>query len=172
MSFNQSMTIPLELRLVSTDDGPRMTFTPIEQLEALRTKTTNFEAMVLKPGDRNPLDDLELELLEIRTEIEPGNASEIVFNVRDAMILYETAKQEISVDGQRAAVPLLEGKLRLTIYGDRTGLEVFVSDGLCYLPIPFNTNPENRKVFLESRGGAARVRKLEVHQLRSAWVLP
>lgn len=54
MSFNQSMTIPLELRLVSTDDGPRMTFTPIEQLEALRTKTTTFEAMVLKPGDRNP----------------------------------------------------------------------------------------------------------------------
>ena len=172
MSFNQSMTIPLELKLVSTDDGPRMTFTPIEQLEALRTKTTTFEAMVLKPGDRNPLDDLELELLEIRTEIEPGNASEIVFNVRDAMIIYETAKQEISVDGQRAAVPLLEGKLRLTIYGDRTGLEVFVSDGLCYLPIPLNTNPENRKVFLESRGGAARVRKLEVHQLRSAWVLP
>ena len=172
MSFNQSMTIPLELRLVSTDDGPRMTFTPIEQLEALRTKTTNFEAMVLKPGDRNPSDDLELELLEIRTEIEPGNASEIVFNVRDAMILYETAKQEISVDGQRAAVPLLEGKLRLKIYGDRTGLEVFVSDGLCYLPIPFNTNPENRKVFLESQAGAARVRKLEVHQLRSAWVLP
>jgi sucrose-6-phosphate hydrolase SacC (GH32 family) len=172
MSFNQSMTIPLELKLVSTDDGPRMTFTPIEQLEALRTKTTTFEAMVLKPGDRNPLDDLELELLEIRTEIEPGNASEIVFNVRDAMIIYQTAKQEISVDGQRAAVPLLEGKLRLTIYGDRTGLEVFVSDGLCYLPIPFNTNPENRKVFLESRGGAARVRKLEVHQLRSAWVLP
>jgi sucrose-6-phosphate hydrolase SacC (GH32 family) len=118
------------------------------------------------------LDDLELELLEIRTEIEPGNASEIVFNVRDAMILYETAKQEISVDGQRAAVPLLEGKLRLKIYGDRTGLEVFVSDGLCYLPIPFNTNPENRKVFLESQAGAARVRKLEVHQLRSAWVLP
>jgi len=172
MSFNQSMTIPLELKLVSTDDGPRMTFTPIEQLEALRTKTTTFEAMVLKPGDRNPLDDLELELLEIRTEIEPGNASEIVFNVRDAMIIYQTAKQEISVDGQRAAAPLLEGKLRLTIYGDRTGLEVFVSDGLCYLPIPFNTNPENRKVFLESRGGAARVRKLEVHQLRSAWVLP
>ena len=172
MSFNQSMTIPLELMLVPTTDGPRLTFAPVRELESLRAKTTTLEAIALKPGDRNPLDAVNFELLELRTEIEPGDASEIVFNIRDAMIIYEPKKQELSVNGHRAPAPLTDGKLRLTIYCDRTGLEVFASDGLCYIPMPFNTKPENRRIFLETRGGTAKVHKLQVHELRSAWNQP
>jgi sucrose-6-phosphate hydrolase SacC (GH32 family) len=125
--------------------------------------------MELKPGDRNPLDALRVELLELHAEIEPGDANEIVLNIRDAMIIYEPKKQELSVNGQRAPAPLRDGKLQLTLYCDRTGLEVFASDGLCYMPIPFNTNPENRRIFLETRGGTALVNNLQVHELRSAW---
>jgi sucrose-6-phosphate hydrolase SacC (GH32 family) len=169
MSFNQSMTIPLELKLQRTSDGPRLTFTPVKELESLRAKTATFERIEVKPGDRNPLDAINFELLELRAEIEPGEAKEIVFNIRDAMIIYEPLKQEISVNGQRAAAPLRDGKLRLTIYCDRTGLEVFASDGLCYVPMPFNTNADNRRIFFETRGGAAKVEKLQVHELRSAW---
>ena len=88
------------------------------------------------------------------------------------MIIYEPKKQELSVNGHRAPAPLTDGKLRLTIYCDRTGLEVFASDGLCYIPMPFNTKPENRRIFLETRGGTAKVHKLQVHELRSAWNQP
>lgn len=169
MSFNQSMTVPLELKLVSTPEGPRLTFAPVKELESLRGNTLAFESMALKPGDRNPFDELQVELLEIRTEIDPGDASEIVFNIRDSMIIYEPKKQELTVNGQRAAAPLRDGKLRLTIYCDRTGLEVFAGDGLCYMPMPFNAKPDNRKIFLETRGGSANVLTLQVHELRSAW---
>lgn len=169
MSFNQSMTVPMELKLLGTPDGPRLSFTPVKELESLRTKTTTFDAMTLKPGDRNPFDSLRLETLEIRAQIEPNESSEIVLNVRDSMIIYDANKQEITVNGQRAWAPLRDGKLRLTIYCDRTGLEVFASDGLCYIPAPFNANPENRKIFLETRGNAAMLHELVVHELRSAW---
>ncbi len=169
MSFNQSMTVPLELKLVSTPEGPRLTFAPVKELESLRGNTLAFESMALKPGDRNPFDELQVELLEIRTEIDPGDASEIVFNIRDSMIIYEPKKQELTVNGQRAPAPLRDGKLRLTIYCDRTGLEVFASDGLCYMPMPFNAKSDNRKIFLETRGGSAKVLTLQVHELRSAW---
>jgi sucrose-6-phosphate hydrolase SacC (GH32 family) len=169
MPFNQSMTVPLELKLVSTPDGPRMTFTPVKELEALRTRSNSFEAMTLKPGGKNPLDAINAELIELRAEIEPGDASEIVLNIRDVMVIYEPKKQELSVNGHRAPAPLREGKLRLTLYCDRTGLEVFASDGLCYVPMPFNTKPDNKRLFLETRGGAARVTSLQVHELRSAW---
>ena len=169
MSFNQSMTVPLELKLVSTTEGPCMTFSPVKELESLRGKTLALESMTLKPGDKNPLDEFQVELLEIRTEIDPGDANEIVFNIRDSMIIYDAKKQELTVNGQRAPAPLRDGKLRLTIYCDRTGLEVFASDGLCYMPMPFNSKPENRRIFLETRGGSANVLKLQVHELRSAW---
>ena len=169
MSFNQSMTVPLELKLVSTTEGPCLTFSPVKELESLRGKTLALEAMALKPGDRNPLDEFQVELLEIRTEIDPGDANEIVFNIRDSMIIYDAKKQELTVNGQRAPAPLRDGKLRLTIYCDRTGLEVFASDGLCYMPMPFNSKPENRRIFLETRGGSATVLTLEAYELRSAW---
>ncbi len=169
MSFNQSMTVPLELKLVSTTEGPCLTFSPVKELESLRGKTLALEAMALKPGDRNPLDEFQVELLEIRTEIDPGDANEIVFNIRDSMIIYDAKKQELTVNGQRAPAPLRDGKLRLTIYCDRTGLEVFASDGLCYIPMPFNSKPENRRIFLETRGGSATVLTLEAYELRSAW---
>ena len=169
MSFNQSMTVPLELKLVSTTEGPCMTFSPVKELESLRGKTLSLESMALKPGDKNPLDEFQVELLEIRTEIDPGDANEIVFNIRDSMIIYDAKKQELTVNGQRAPAPLRDGKLRLTIYCDRTGLEVFASDGLCYMPMPFNCKPENRRIFLETRGGSANVLTLEAYELRSAW---
>jgi sucrose-6-phosphate hydrolase SacC (GH32 family) len=169
MSFNQSMTVPLELKLVSTTEGPSLTFSPVKELESLRGKSLGLESMTLKPGDKNPLDEFQVELLEIRTEIDPGDANEVVFNIRDFMIIYDAKKQELTVNGQRAPAPLRDGRLRLTIYCDRTGLEVFASDGLCYMPMPFSSKPENRRIFLETRGGSANVLKLQVHELRSAW---
>jgi sucrose-6-phosphate hydrolase SacC (GH32 family) len=171
MPFNQSMTIPLELKLTTTDDGPRVTFSPVKELEALRTKTHRPDVRSLKPGDANPLEGIRTELVEVRVEFEPGDAKEVVFNIRDIMVEYDVAKQELSVAGHRAPAPLRGGKQRLVIYCDRTGAEVFASDGLCYVPMPFNTKPENKRLYFESRGGTARVNALEVHELRSAWIV-
>ena len=169
MPFNQSMTVPLELKLTQTDDGPRMTFSPVKELEVLRTKTHRPDVKSLKPGDKNPLDAISAELVEVRVEFEPGDAKEGVFNIRDIMVAYDVQKQELSVAGHRAPAPLRDGKQRLIIYCDRTGAEVFASDGLCYVPMPFNTKPDNTRLFFEARGGTAKVNVLEVHELRSAW---
>ena len=52
---------------------------------------------------------------------------------------------------------------------DRTGVEVFASGGLTYVPMHFNLKPENRRLFLEARGGAVKIPAVEVHELKSAW---
>lgn len=171
MPFNQSMTVPLDLKLTQTDDGPRMTFSPVKELEVLRMKTHLPNVKSLKPGDKNPLDAISAELVEVRVEFEPGDAKEVVFNIRDIMVEYDVMKQELSVAGHRAPAPLRDGKQRLIIYCDRTGAEVFASDGLCYVPMPFHTKPENKRLYFETRGGTATVNALEVHELRSAWTV-
>jgi sucrose-6-phosphate hydrolase SacC (GH32 family) len=169
MPFNQSMTIPLELRLTQTDDGPRLTYTPVKELEKLRVQTHRFGEMALKPQDKNPLESIHSELVEVRVEFKPGDAKQIVMNIRDVMVEYDIAKQELIVAGHRAAAPLRDGKQRLIVYCDRTGVEVFASDGLCYVPMPYNTKQENKQLFLEVREGTARILSLDVHELRSAW---
>jgi sucrose-6-phosphate hydrolase SacC (GH32 family) len=169
MPFNQSMTLPLELKLIQTDEGPRLTFEPIGELIALRKKSHRIHLTDLKPGDKNPLDLINAELLEIRVEFEPHGAESVILNARDVPIEYDVNKQEISVAGHRAFAPLKNNRQTLVIYCDRTGVEVFASDGLCYVPMPYQVESESRKLELETKGGAAYIHSLDVHELNSAW---
>jgi fructan beta-fructosidase len=169
MPFNQSMTVPLELGLRQTIDGPRLTYMPVQELEQLRKKTDTFDLKSIQPGDPNPLAAISAELMEIEVSFLPGDAKELVLNLRDVMIEYDFGKQELSVAGHKAPAPLRDGRQRLVILVDRTGVEVFASDGLCYVPMPYNTNPENRKIFLEARGGKVVLESLKVNELKSAW---
>jgi sucrose-6-phosphate hydrolase SacC (GH32 family) len=172
MPFNQSMSLPLELRLTQTDDGPRLAFSPVKELETLRARTHRPGALRLAPGDRNPLEAIRAELVEVRVEFEPGQARQVACSVRGIPVEYDVAKQELSVAGHRAPAPLREGRQRLIVYCDRTGVEVFASDGLCYVPMPVHTKPDNTRLLLEARGGTAKVTRLEVHELQSAWKTP
>jgi sucrose-6-phosphate hydrolase SacC (GH32 family) len=169
MPFNQSMTIPFEFRLTTTPEGPRLAFTPVRELEVLRARTHNIPSTTLQPGSANPLASLQAELIELHAEFAPGQAEEVSFTVRGATIAYEPKKQELVVNGHRATAPLRGGRQRLTVFCDRTGLEVFASDGLTYVPMPFLPKAEDRSLGVSTRGGAARFNLLQVHELKSAW---
>lgn len=169
MPFNQSMTIPFELQLVTTAAGPRMTFTPVKELESLRDKTHLFKAMELQPNTPNPLGSIHAELLEIRSIIRPVDAKEISLKIRGASIVYDVAKQELVMNDLRSPAPLIDGQLSLTIYCDRTGLEIFASDGLTYIPMPFQPKPEDQSLSLSTNGGSADISDLRVFELKSAW---
>lgn len=169
MPFNQSMTVPLELKLVSTPDGPRMTFTPVNELTKLRGKAYRVNAGTLTPASANPLAQVATELVELRTEFTPAEGSEVTFSVRGCAITYDAKKQELIVNGHRAPAPLLKGKQRLIIYCDRTGLEVFASDGLCYVPMPFQPKASDLSLGAAVRNGEATFSKLEAYALKSAW---
>jgi len=169
MPFNQSMTVPFELKLISTPEGPRLTHTPVKELETLRVKSHRFPSSTLVPGGPNPLEAVHAELIEMRAAFEPGDASEIAFTVRGAAIVYDALKQELRVNDHRVPAPLRDGQQRLTIFGDRTGLEVFASDGLIYVPMPFIPKADDLALGVEAKGGSARLTRLEAHSLRSAW---
>lgn len=172
MPFNQSLTIPLELRLTATAEGPRLTWTPVRELALLRARSHELGGLALKPDSADPLAGLKAELVELRAEFQPGDAGEVVFIVRGATIAYDAKRQELAVNGHRAPAPLRDGKQRLTIFCDRAGLEVFASDGLTYVPMPFQPKPGDLGLSVQARGGFANITALQVHELKSAWPLP
>ena len=88
---------------------------------------------------------------------------------RGAEIRYDTAQQEISVNGLRAPAPLENGHQRLAIYTDRTYLTVFASGGHAYVPLPFIAKPDDLGVEMQVKGGTAAVQELAAHQLKSIW---
>jgi sucrose-6-phosphate hydrolase SacC (GH32 family) len=105
----------------------------------------------------------------MRTDFEPGNDSEVVFTVRGSTIAYDARTQELVVNGHRVPAPLRDGRQRLTIYCDRTGLEIFASDGLTYVPMPFIPNADDQVLSVQVQGRSAKFNSLEVHELKSAW---
>lgn len=169
MPFNQSMTIPLELRLTATPEGPRLTFSPVRELAALRAKSHKVKPFTLSPESPNPLAKIKGELMELRTEFEPGADSDVVIQVRGATVAYHASTQELVVNDLRVPAPLRDGKQRLIIYCDRTGLEVFASDGLVYVPMPFLQKPDILSASVKAEKGSAKILLLELHELRSAW---
>ncbi|HWI55930.1 MAG TPA: GH32 C-terminal domain-containing protein, partial [Bacillota bacterium] len=168
MSFNQAMTIPLELKLTATPKGPRLTWTPVKELASLRAKSHPIDPVTLQPGSVNPLAGVKADLVELRAEFEPG-ASETSFTVRGATIAYDAQQQELAVNGHRVPAPLLAGKQRLTIYCDRTALEVFASDGLVYVPMPFTPKADDGTLSVQAKSASTKITVLQVYELKSAW---
>ncbi|MEI7731882.1 MAG: glycoside hydrolase family 32 protein [Verrucomicrobiota bacterium] len=169
MPFNQAMSFPLILNLRTTPEGPRLTWTPAPELESLRAKSHRCDATTLQPDSANPLAGVTGELVELRAEFEPGDASEVTFTVRGATIVYDAKKQELVVNDLRAPAPLRDGKQRLTIFCDRTALEIFASDGLTYVPLPFQPAADNLALGVQVKGGNAKINALEAFNLRSIW---
>ncbi|RYG70644.1 glycoside hydrolase family 32 protein [bacterium] len=167
--FNQSQSLPNELKLKTTPQGPRLTWTPVPELESLRTDAHHLGKRSLVETGPNPLAALSGELLELRAEFEPGTANEIKFNLRGVEIIYDAGRSELSIDDKHAYAPAQKGKIDLTIYLDRNGIDVYACDGLVFMPIPLTPDPKNQSLSLSVVGGVAKFDKLDVYNLKSSW---
>jgi fructan beta-fructosidase len=169
MSFNQCMSLPQELRLISTADGPRLSRHPVNELLTLRQPGRPLANLTLKPGDANPLAEITGEALEVRAEFQPKPGSVVNFELRGIKVRYDTDRAEITVNGHTAPAPLRGGIQRIVIYLDRTAIEVFASDGLTYVPMPLIPEPDRRGVMAGVEGESVTFTKLEGYTLGSIW---
>jgi len=160
MPFNQAMSLPNELKLRQTAGGPRLTWTPVKELETLRDG----------PDQSAALANFRAALMEVRAGFEPGDAEAVELTVRGAKITYDVKKQEVVVNGyHRVPAPLVDGKQNLVVYADRTVLEVYASDGLTYIPFPFVPKAEDLSVSVEEKGGKAKGLSLKAYKLKTCW---
>jgi len=168
MAFNQCMTVPLELNLVRTDDGPRLTFAPVRELKKLRTETISVAPITLATGTVHRFGSTKNDVIEMRASFEPGADSEVKFSVHGVPIVFNAAKQELTVNGHRAAAPLRGGKQELIVLTDRTAFEVFASDGLTYVPMPVIPK-SGGDISVRVSGAPVKFATLEATELRSIW---
>ncbi|MFT3933899.1 MAG: DUF4980 domain-containing protein [Chitinophagaceae bacterium] len=168
-AFNQSMSIPMEHKLVQTPDGIRLTRTPVKELEVLRDKAYHIGSISLKDNQANPLKDINIELAELQLTFEPGKAKEVTLNVRGAAVVYNAEKKILTVDGVTAPAATIDGKIKLVIYADCTGLEIFINNGLAFMPVNINLADSNRSLSLSATGGKIKVNNLDVYSLKSIW---
>jgi fructan beta-fructosidase len=168
-NFNQSMSVPMELKLVQTSNGLRVKRVPITELESLRGERVLTGAVSLTDKSKNPASEVKADLLEIIADLKPGTAKKINFVIHGLELRYDVVNQELLVDGIKAKTPLEGGHLRLRIFADRTGLEVFAQDGLIFMPVNKNLSSTVPSLAISVQGGKVKFTKLDVYALKSAW---
>jgi len=130
------------------------------------------------------------EILEILAEIDPGSAAEVGLKVRkgpteETVIGVDTIQTQLFVDRTRsgngafdqkfpgrhvAPTHLAQGKsVRLHLFVDQSSVEVFGNDGEAVISDCIFPARSSQAIEVYSRGGEARITKLDVWKLRSAW---
>ena len=167
MPFNQMMGLPVELTLRATGRELRLHVNPVKELQSLRGRRYALEPQSLSPG-RNPLAAVKAELLEILAGLQPGGATELGLVVRGVPVIYDVRTGELSCQGRTAPLPLVDGQVRLHVFVDRASIDIFGNDGALYMPIGVILPADNTSLALYARGGDARIRSLEVFQLKGS----
>jgi fructan beta-fructosidase len=91
-SFNQQMTVPVELTLRTTRDGVRLFAEPVKEIGALVEAKYAWNDVALKRGV-DPLADVRGELFDIRAEIRPAGTAKVVLKARGVPVVYDAGKR-------------------------------------------------------------------------------
>jgi sucrose-6-phosphate hydrolase SacC (GH32 family) len=168
MPFNQQMAFPRELTLRRTPEGLRLFRYPIGEIERLYGRARPFEPRTVQPGD-NLLAGVDHDLLDIDLDIELPPAAQLTFQLRGETLQYDAREQRLRAVRAVVPAPMKDGRLQLRVLLDRTSIEVFVNGGQADASGVFFPLDDNRTLSLKVAGAPAKVRKLEIRELRSIY---
>ncbi|MHC4665953.1 MAG: glycoside hydrolase family 32 protein [Planctomycetota bacterium] len=167
MPFNQQLSIPCELTLRTFPEGIRLCRVPVREIEKLRSHRYTLQPTILELG-RNVLSGVSGELLEVQSEIDLGDAAEVVFMLRGTPVVYFAKDKALFCRDRKAEVHAVNNRINLHILVDRTCIEVFANQGRAsmFLSFPLDTSDTSVELFARWR---ARVERLDIWKLKSIW---
>jgi len=169
MPFNQGMTVPVDLSLRTTKDGPRLFAEPVPELKALREEHRWVPAADVPPGD-NALAGLEADVFEIDTTLQVDDEAVVTLAVGGARIVLNAGQKTLQCGAVEAPLPLdEEGRVRLQVLVDRGSIEVFAGDGRVALAEGVLLPRGDRALTLHAARGKARMVSFDLWRLRSIW---
>jgi fructan beta-fructosidase len=169
MPFNQGMTVPVDLSLRETEDGPRLFAQPVPELQRLRADHRSLAPADLPRGE-NALAGLEADVFEIASTLDLDDEAVVTLAVGGARIVLNAAQGTLRCGDVEAPLPLAEdGRVRLQVLVDRGSIEVFAGDGRVAAVEGVLLPRGNKTLALSVARGRARVASFDMWTLRSIW---
>jgi fructan beta-fructosidase len=184
-------SIPRVLRLGRFPPGIRLVQAPISELTSLRGRHVAMRNQSIEGANRILRSQRVVgDTLEIAATIDPAKATSFGFEVRkgaaeQTIIGIDRLKSELFVDrarsGEASFDPWFAGRqtaplkidagrpIELHIFIDRCSVEVFANYGARVMSELIFPSLSSRGIELYSRGGGAKIVKLDVWNLKSAW---
>lgn|GEM_PF-171494 len=184
-----NMSIPRELKLVSTDEGVQLIQVPVEELEGLKKEIYAVDNIQLQADSVSPIEDLSIDKAEIIAEFEVGTAAEFGFKVRksdeeETVVGYDAENSQLFVDRTSSSVreihgdfaakhtapmPAINEKVKLRIYLDMSSIEVLGNDGATAISDLIFPSKDSTGFELYSIGGEAKLVSLQINEINSVW---
>jgi fructan beta-fructosidase len=169
MPFNQGMTVPVDLSLRNTDDGPRLFGEPVPELKSLRGEHRFVPSTDVPQGD-NALAGLTGDVFEIDTTLEVDDTVVVTLAVGGAKVALNAKTKTLRCGEVEAPLPVDgDGRVRLQVLVDRGSIEVFAGDGRVVLAEGVLLPRGDKTLTLSTAGGKARVVSFDMWALRSIW---
>jgi fructan beta-fructosidase len=156
-TWTGNASFPVEQRLVSTPDGPRVYSEPVSEIRSLRRTTSTWGPTLIANELALPADEsFDLEATFDLTETTTGS-----FTFRTGMhVTYDVASQQLN---GRPLPPSPDGTLTLRLLVDRGQLAIFA--GAYYECL--NIEPCNDLRL--TTDGPVKLTSLSLHHLNSIW---
>lgn len=167
--FSSCMSVPNQLGLVTTKQGPRLTLWPAEEVSALWGTSFSFENRGLEELERIPPSCMgEAMDMTFRLGITPGKV--MALSVRGVLIVYDPASGRLLLPtgAYHLGLDKEEKVLELRVITDRCSMEIYANGGLFNASIATVLDPAKTQVFpvyLDPSIAA----DFEIHKLKSMW---
>jgi len=164
MPFNQTFSFPHELTLRSTDDGLRMFAEPVGEIDKLHKKqhTATDQQLAVQSPVRLPVSG---ELFDIRATFELGDAKQVGLDIGGNRIVYDVAGAKLN----DAPLKPVNGKVTIQVLVDRPMMEIIGNNGRVFITAQRKQRGAVDAIEAYANGGAGRLVRLEVHELKSIW---
>jgi beta-fructofuranosidase len=169
--WNGCLSLP---RLLSLSRDGELRQSPAPQLARLRGKSAEWRNVRLEPDSR-PLTLPKTNTFEIRAEIvlESAEGLALAFNrgAADARpVIISLSRSDSKIKDAAISLPLKkeDQNLRVSIFVDRSVLEVFINETLCATKV-ISPLGANATLELQPQGGTARARRVQCWPLKSIW---
>jgi beta-fructofuranosidase len=163
---------------------------PVPELKALRGEHYRLADVDILPGVSNLLEGVWGDALEIVAEFEPRDADSLGVKLRcspdrseETLVVHDVGRGRVEIQPARsslspdiksepswAPLDLTPGEtLKLRLFLDRSVVEVFANDRVCLSFRIYPHRPDSLGLDLFSVGGGAKLKSLEVWQMKPIW---
>jgi beta-fructofuranosidase len=179
--WSGQLTVPRELGLGADN---RLIASPIAELTALRTESTDFGAFELGPDeDKLLLTGVDAADVELVLDLTASTAERVGLAVNktpdghETLVAWDDLAKRVLVDRRNAgagergyrAAPFSGDVLELRVLVDRASVEVFVNNGVEAVTSFAFPAEGPRSIELYTESGSAKIDRLAVHRLGSIW---
>lgn len=182
-----AMSIPRELSLAQTSQGPRLAHVPVPEFKKIRGERHHWQLETVRPGC-SLLKDFSAELFEIIAEFHINGLQRFGFHLRKAdeeytTLRYDAATEMLELDRTHSgvtdfhptfaavhSVPLrpVNGIIKLHILVDACSVEVFANDGLLSMTGLIFPSPQSSGLEIFAEGGPVHLHTLDIYHLNPA----